>query len=292
MTETAPGDVPAPLAVEVACADDVGGREEQQDRVAVFHSDDEALLVVADGLGGHRDGARASAEVVATAEEVWQGLDRPFDSADTLLEHIRDRAHERIHSFGEGLPSPPMSTCALLYIAGRRAFWVHVGDSRLYHFRRGEVMSRTRDHSLAQVLYDRGEITETEMATRPEQAQLLSALGGEDVPHAESGGADLEAGDGFLLCSDGLWEVIRTEEMWEALVAGDLPAAAAGLAGLAAERGGPTGDNVAVALARLRDPQAEDTVGLMAGVGALLTAPIRLTRALNRRLRPKPKGGR
>jgi serine/threonine protein phosphatase PrpC len=236
---------------QTASAEAIGGREEQQDRAACYAAPDgsAALVAVADGMGGHRGGALAAQSVVDAAGSVWRdpsGRGTPRD----LLAGLCSAAHEAINAAGKAKGIQPHSTGVFLLVGPDRADWAHVGDSRLYRFANGRLVERTRDHSVVQLLVEMGEVEEGEMATHPTQNRLLRSLGGQETPEPDFGGAELGPDDSFLLCSDGLWETVTVEEMAAALSADDLDRAARMLVALAAERGGPMGDNVTVALAR------------------------------------------
>lgn len=231
------------------CAERIGGREEQQDSVGVFHSADGAacLLVVADGMGGHRGGSLASQTVLDVAEQNWASCDGAPEDPKQFLEELCQQAHIQVNLRGQEQGLEPHSTVVALLARGTEAFWVHVGDSRLYHFRDTEFLGRTRDHSMVQVLVEAGEVSEEEMATHPDQNKLLRSIGGEDPPKTTHESSALEPQDRFLLCSDGFWEQISTEEMAAGLRAKNLDASLASLVETAAQRGGAKGDNVAVA---------------------------------------------
>lgn len=235
---------------KVATADAIGGRAEQQDRVGAWQDtgNDAVLAVVADGVGGHRGGAQAAQIVLDTASEFWSRSPRPVAWPHDLLTEICLAAHERINAAGDGSDSDPASTCAILYADDKLAAWAHVGDSRIYHFREGKPVGRTKDHSVVQLLLDQGEIAESEMASHPDQNLILQSLGGDRAPKVSFDQVSIQPGDGFVLCSDGLWEMMQAGEMGAALSQQDLPAAALALAGEAARRGGARGDNVSIAM--------------------------------------------
>jgi len=236
---------------QAAKAAAIGGRKEQQDRVDLFEARDgsERMLALADGMGGHSGGALASETVVTTARELWQKhLIKP-KAADLLLSSIIEVAHQRINALGEEKGLSPRSTVVLLHLTDDMAHWTHVGDSRLYRFRGGDLLDRTHDHSVVQMLVDMGKVAEQEMATHPDQNRLTQSLGGDKDPEPESSAAEIAVDDGFLLCSDGLWEQIPVEEMAKALEAASLSVEAKKLVRLAEKRGGPEGDNVTLAMA-------------------------------------------
>lgn len=238
---------------QTAAADHVGGRAEQQDRTALFETPDNEthLLVVADGMGGHQGGALAAQTVVHTAELLWMqyGNGIEIKQPANFLYALLTQAHQAINQVGEANGLNPHSTCIALFLRGNKAWWSHAGDSRLYHFRAGEMFQRTRDHSLVQVWVDMGRITEEEMATHEDQGCLLKGLGGDEALELECFEEELKAGDAFLLCSDGLWEQLRPDEMYAYFSTTALDKAAANMVETAVKRGGITGDNVAVALA-------------------------------------------
>lgn len=238
-----------------AKADDIGGRGDQQDRVEIFEAADggQAMLVLADGMGGHAGGELAAQAVVDVVRESWRRhLDEP-GQPEGLLGAIVAGAHQRINQVGEKHGLAPRSTIVVLYLAGGQARWAHVGDSRLYLFRGGAAHARTHDHSVVQMLVDMGKVEEDEMGDHPDQNRLTQSLGGDQEPKADFGASEVAAGDGFVLCSDGLWENASEDEMAATAKAGSLAEAARELAKLAAQRGGKEGDNVAIAIARIED---------------------------------------
>ncbi|SEH07858.1 PP2C family protein-serine/threonine phosphatase [Candidatus Venteria ishoeyi] len=192
------------------------GREEQQDAVDCFYTEDKQrfLLVVADGMGGHKGGRLASAAVLETASEVWmESLQGMPNDPQAVLQDLCERAHKRINQVGKMHDLSPRSTVVLLYVDKDYAWWAHVGDSRLYHFRHEKLLFRTKDHSVVQMLVGLEQISEAEMANHPDQGRLLRWLGGEQFKGAEFGESALIPGDCFVLCSDGLWEYVDTDKM-------------------------------------------------------------------------------
>ncbi|MHA1536874.1 MAG: PP2C family protein-serine/threonine phosphatase [Alphaproteobacteria bacterium] len=246
---------------QTAKAEHIGGRDEQQDRVEILAAADgsQALLVLADGMGGHAGGEMAAQAAIDIAGECWRRqLDKPSEPPEFLAAVVAG-AHARINEVGEQHGLTPRATIVALHLAGGRASWVHVGDSRLYRFAAAAANSadaaveRTHDHSVVQMLVDMGKVEEHEMGDHPDQNRLTRSLGGEPEPKADIGGCDLAAGDAFVLCSDGLWENASEDEMSKSARARELGPAARDLASLAAKRGGRAGDNVAIAIARIED---------------------------------------
>lgn len=232
-------------------ASDIGERDEQQDRVGIIASENsnEYLIVVADGMGGYQGGALAAQAVVDSANQFFDSM----TATDPLaaLETLCARAHQAITDVDEKNGSPPGSTCVLLYLSSVGAYWAHVGDSRLYHLRLGKIMTRTLDHSMIQLLVSQGRMTEAEMTTSQVNGQLYMRLGGEQQPKPDLGSAEVQEGDIFMLCSDGFWESINTDEVSTVLSKSGLEAGAEMLVRMARERGSNGGDNITLALAQL-----------------------------------------
>lgn len=227
-----------------------GGRSEQEDRWGVFITPDRQglLAVVADGLGGHQDGALGAQATIDAAGRFLQ------EQADLL----RRRPAEALtllcaqsHASIIALSPSAHSTIVALWLLDDQAHWMHVGDSRLYHLRAGRRLLRTRDHSAAQVLFELGEISEAELAAHPDQGRLYRSLGMEEAPRPTLGAGRVQANDVFALCSDGLWQHIGERELWKATAGSvDLTTAAQQLVDRAAARGGLEADNATLVLAR------------------------------------------
>lgn len=231
-----------------------GGRHEQQDRWGVFQSPDQEglLAIVADGMGGHLDGALGAQTVIDVARAFAQNsLDALRANPPDALNRLCCRMHEAINRHSE----TARSTLVMVWLDRGQAHWLNIGDSRLYHFRRGRRLMRTRDHSAVQLLMDLGEIDESEMASHPAQNRLYRCLGGTEAPKPDTGHFSVQAGDLLALCSDGVWEYVTEPELWDAAIASGPAAAARTLARQAVERGGATADNATLILLRM-DPDS------------------------------------
>ena len=233
---------------DAACHSDIGGREEQQDRVAIFTRAEAALLVLADGMGGHEGGALAAQAVIDVAREQFDTVRRC--TARELLVATVEGAHERINGIGAERGIQPRTTCVLLHLTATEAHWAHVGDSRLYRFDNARFIDRTIDHSVVELMRLQGRISEEEMKTHPDQNRLYAALGGERQPEMETGCAPIRECDGFLLASDGLWENIGEGRLAAIFKSRELPAALHHLVAQAKAAGGADCDNVSVAAVR------------------------------------------
>ncbi|MGW4626867.1 MerR family transcriptional regulator [Streptomyces rubiginosohelvolus] len=242
------------LAIRCAALTDIGVvRTANQD--AAFAGP--RLLAVADGFG--EGGAEASAAAIEALKPSTWGRDGALSAADLLnaLEDTADSAARAVRDAVASCADPDGSgtTLTAMLWTGSRLGLVHIGDSRAYLLRRGELFRITHDHSLVQSMLDDGSLSPEEAASHPGPALLLKALVGEARPAAVAVAcrADVRlrevlAGDRYLLCSDGLSAVVEAADLRAAVVAADDPQEAVRrLAGLAREAGGP--DNVACVVA-------------------------------------------
>jgi serine/threonine protein phosphatase PrpC len=161
----------------------------------------------------------------------------------------------------------------VLYLNGPEAYWAHVGDSRLYHFRKGKLINRTQDHSVAQLMVAQGRLKETDAATSVLQNQLYMRLGGNELPEPDFGASEVEADDLFMLCSDGFWSHVEPDEVLSSLEGIPIDNEGADhLVTLARERGGATGDNISLALIKWIPGRVEAGTGVLARVLGLMRA--------------------
>jgi len=232
-----------------------GGRDTQQDDLVCLHDPETQtyLLVLADGMGGDGAGELASQGVIEIARRLWEQGTWRRQPTSLFLESLCQAAHAELCRRRQGLVNgAPHSTIVALLIKGERIAWAHVGDSRLYRFHGRRCMGRTEDHSLAQLKYRRGEISEHELATHVDQQQLLRGLGGADALEVEHGSGDLRRGSAFVLCSDGAWTQLKDEELGRFAQRRDQQEAVREAIHLAVERGGAGGDNVSLIFVRPR----------------------------------------
>jgi PPM family protein phosphatase len=198
-----------------------GPRQYNQDRLAYSYSKDALLLVLADGMGGHRNGEIAAQLAVKTLTDAFQRLAVPTLSspAKFLIENIQ-QVHDMIENVtqAEDLIESPRTTIVAAIIQRGYLYCAHVGDSRLYHFRGGHLLFRTEDHSVVQSLYKKGMITKEEMATHPYKNKIYNCLGGETPPQIDLADRhELMEGDTVILCTDGVWGVISDQQIKEIL---------------------------------------------------------------------------
>ena len=244
-----------PLSVETCAAMHLGDRVEQQDRVTIIpHPTRPGCLmaVLADGMGGHSGGAIAAEQVILKAKQNFSAFAPTSENPQEFLKDVISDAHVVIKLTRFTSEQDPHSTAVVLMLRLGHADWAHCGDSRLYHFRHGRLISRTQDHSLVGELVRAGTITAEQAETHPQRNLLLCCLGAEREPKIEFGGTPaVEAGDAFLLCSDGLWAYFSDEELGRTLNDLDARSAAKVLISAARERAQGAGDNLSVAIIKI-----------------------------------------
>lgn len=240
-----------------------GKRANNEDRLAHCYSRDSLLMVVADGMGGHYFGEVAAQIAVQTLSESFQrqGTTRIRDPF-LFLQTGMLSAHSAILDFAgtHHLEDSPRTTCVACLVQNNVAYWAHVGDSRLYHLRKGRVLAQTRDHSRVRLLLDQGVITEAEALNHPDKNKVYSCLGGTQMPEIEfSRKTPLEAGDVLIACTDGVWGVIDGERIAKALNGANLMVAVPMLMNQAEIESGPHGDNLSAVVIRWEDNYVEAT---------------------------------
>jgi len=222
-----------------------GARGYNEDRIG-YASRCAGYWALADGLGGHAGGARA---VEIGVEPGLASLEQSSAPRleDRLKQAVSDaHAHIRAQQKTEAGHAGMRTTLVLLGIGTDDVAWAHTGDSRLYRFRDGKLVWRTRDHSVVQLLVSAGEIAENEMTRHPERSRLISCLGGDNslLISAKGAGAPPRPGDVLLLASDGLWEHFEGWQLEAALARSKTPEALLShLAGLVGDAMHPTQDN-------------------------------------------------
>ncbi len=233
-----------------------GDRTVNQDYLAHIVNDDYGLFIVADGLGGHHAGEKASQffcqgmlHCAKTYSKKMQ--DNP---SEVLLEWI-DQAidHMKVLFNGDETASKAYTTCAILYLDKERALTAHCGDSRVYRMNPHEILWRTRDHSIPQDLLEAGLITEPELATHPDQNQLTRSINVNKLhPIDVQMFPPIKKDETFLLCSDGFWESVRPAEILQLADLKSNKEKLAKLGRLSVYRAMGRSDNVTVIMLRCR----------------------------------------
>jgi len=192
------------------------------------------LYMVADGMGGHVDGERASSLAIQAASRVLLQkffdpltLEPPFPSGksvETLLNQAMQAAQMAVL---EGVPGGG-STLTLALVLERQVYYAHVGDTRLYLYTHsGGLQALTKDHSVARRLVDLGQLNAAEAQVNPLRNSLFRALGQGEGFSADFGEVTIEAPAKLLLCSDGLWGTLPEDTLVKSLQAELLPVDAA-----------------------------------------------------------------
>lgn len=228
------------LTVRYAVRSDIGLKRADNEDAAYAGG---RLLAIADGMGGHAAGEVASAAVISALRP----LDTQVPSGELLnaLGHAVQRAEGTLREMVAANPSlrGMGTTVTALLRSGSRIGLAHIGDTRAYLVRGGEVFQITRDHTVVQSMLDSGTITPTEASSHPQRFLLLQALDGEHDFSPDLQLHEARAGDRYLLSSDGLHACVCAEAIARVLVGvADPDQAAEDLIKLAMDGGGP--DNV------------------------------------------------
>ncbi|MDH5344629.1 MAG: protein phosphatase 2C domain-containing protein [Gammaproteobacteria bacterium] len=207
------------MKIEYAKVSALGDRQDNQDRGAVVVSENAALMMVFDGMGGHADGALAAEVGMKTVQEKFTSAKLPILDPQGFLYMALSQAHDEVVKLGvnHAVDFRPRATCAVCLVQESGAWWAHIGDSRIYHMRAGDVLSRSRDHSHVEVLIQEGAISEEEALDHPMRNFVECCIGG-DTPVPDMSitrKSALEEGDVLLACSDGLWSGMNDDEIAE-----------------------------------------------------------------------------
>jgi protein phosphatase len=193
------------------------GRVRRENQDSSGHFPDRNLFVVADGMGGHKGGKQASEIAVATiAERLVAAPDSGelADRTERLVEAVRD-ANRRIVERGarESDLNRMGTTLVALLLQEDEGTIVHVGDSRAYRLRDGELAQLTTDHTLVADLLRANEISEAEVSTHPYRHVLTRALGAAEDVAADVSRLEVRRGDVYVLCSDGVSGMLSQSEI-------------------------------------------------------------------------------
>ena len=215
-------------------------RSSNQDSVILGQN----LYGVADGMGGHQAGDIASR---MTAELLTASLKGLVPRTDTFLEIVRDiNARVYARQKEDAALSGMGTTLTALWEADDAVLTAHVGDSRAYLLRGGELRQVTEDHSMVAEMVRQGLITEEEASIHPYRHVITRAIGTDENVEPDILVSEKQAGDRWLICSDGLTNCVTDAEIREHLLRYDLPEAADRLLLLALENGG--NDNITLVI--------------------------------------------
>lgn len=213
------------MQIEYAKVSALGDRQDNQDRAAVVVSEDAALMLVFDGMGGHSDGARAAETGLQVVQDLFMNATQPIFDPQGFLYMALSQAHDEVVCLGQDVEVDfrPRATCAICLVQEGGSFWAHIGDSRIYQIRDRAVLTRSRDHSHVEVLIQEGAISEEEALDHPMRNFVECCIGGDAaVPDMSiTNRKSLAAGDVLLACSDGLWSGLSDDDVANIGEAGD-----------------------------------------------------------------------
>src|SRR5579884_2735776 len=230
---------------EATCKTDTGRQRRENEDSAYVRG---PVFVVADGMGGAQAGEVASRIAIETFEQGLSGSGTPESRLAELVHDANQRIYDR--SRAEHGRAGMGTTLTAAYLSDRHLCIAHVGDSRAYLLRSGELTRLTQDHSLVDELVRQGKLTEAQAAEHPQRSIITRALGPEPEVEVDTFTYPMKVGDVVLLCSDGLTSMVSEDRVAEVmLAAATLQEAADRLIDEANEAGGR--DNITVVLCRL-----------------------------------------
>lgn len=246
--------------MEISILTDVGQkRTNNQDYVNHYvNRAGRTMIILADGMGGHRAGNIASEMAVTDLGIAW--VDTQIDTINEVREwfaYFLEVENQKIHQMGQDEAYRGMgTTLEALAIIDNQAIYAHIGDSRIGLVRGEEYYQLTSDHSLVNELLKAGQLTPEEAESHPQKNIITQSIGQKDEVQPDFGMVTLEAGDYILLNSDGLTNMISGSEISD-IVNSDIPLAdkTATLIRFANNAGGI--DNITVALVSINEEAAE-----------------------------------
>ncbi len=245
--------------MEISLLTDVGQkRTNNQDYVNSYvNRAGRTMIILADGMGGHRAGNIASEMAVTDLGIAW--VDTQIDTVNEVREWFANNLeieNQKIHQLGQDDAYKGMgTTLEAVAIIGNQAIYAHIGDSRIGLIRGEEYHQLTSDHSLVNELLKAGQLTPEEAASHPQKNIITQSIGQKDEIQPDFGMITLEPGDYLLLNSDGLTNMISGSEICD-IVTSDIPLAdkTATLVRFANNAGGL--DNITVALVSMNEEDA------------------------------------
>ncbi len=257
------GSGPNSYPVEGCVLTDVGCvRDENQDSVLLVRggcgSAGEplgSLLIVADGMGGHRGGSTASRTAVECIRDYYTA--HCHGTPQSVLAGAVRAANQAIQALAARHPEYQGmgTTVSVLLLQGDRAFVAHVGDSRIYRLRDGQLQQLTQDHTVVAEMLQAGLISAEQARAHPDRNLISRAVGTRPQVEAQVGAmeGEIRPGDRFLACSDGLHDLVREDELAATLASREAYAACVSLIEMAKARSGH--DNISVGILEVASPR-------------------------------------
>ncbi len=241
------------LQIEIGSHSDKGKvRKINEDNFGSFEGNYGNLLIVCDGMGGHKGGEIASRLAVETIKNYFESLKNSFNPGDELFNSIQKANSTLIDTAKKNPELQDMgSTVVLILLQNNKAYTANLGDSRIYFCRDGKINQLTKDHSLVQQMVDSRMISEEEAKIHPQKNIITKSLGIELKAEPDISEAILvENGDTFILCSDGLTSFVNEKEILDVVTKNQVQTAANSLVELANKRGGD--DNITIQIAKIK----------------------------------------
>ncbi len=244
----------------------LGNRSNNEDRSTILYRASYILMVLADGMGGHKGGEIAAQTTIDTFRTVFNNIKLPINNSRSFLQQLLQLSHQAIQERCCQQVDLPRTTCVCCLIDKNQAIWAHSGDSRLYIIRDDHIQYRTIDHSYVEDMLQQKTLTAQEAAVHPMRNYVTASLGGSNKkPYFSiSETITLKANDIILLCSDGLWSAFNDKEIVSLLQTNSsqpiLEEAVDQLTNLADKKTYPHSDNTTVIAIKIKDPTPPDKV--------------------------------
>ena len=242
-----------------SAAESHAGKVRAVNEDAVLNRRDLGLWAVADGMGGHVAGAEASRLVVETLEST-----SPSNDLQVFSSHIKDALHKANHSLVEkGVEEGNRisgSTAAVFLSVANKAAVVWVGDSRIYRYRQGQLSQLSRDHSQLEEWIAKGLVDSKDAKNHSYSNIITRAIGAEKQLEPDEKVLEVEPGDKYLICSDGLYNEVTDDELSRLLATDHCTFAAKQLLELALDRGARDNVSLVIAHARSEDDKEAKTL--------------------------------
>lgn len=194
------------------------GSVRQHNEDSYDYDSDKGIFVIADGMGGHLRGEVASDMAVKTVmSELTSAVSTEGTGIMSDIERSMQAANQSVytyamnHSDHQGMGT----TLSVVHFVGNRAYFGHVGDSRIYLFRDGEVTRLTKDHTMVEELVDTGTISSEQAKTHPKKNVLVKALGTQEELDVDTGQTEVKSGNIIILMTDGVYEYVEEEYLAE-----------------------------------------------------------------------------
>ena len=209
------------MELKISVLSKPGGRAVNQDAYGVWSTPGACFCVISDGAGGHPGGEVASKLAVKGVLDWF--YQTPDASADAIAAALNSANEAIVDEQRRSSKLSDMRATILVLAVDTvqaTARWGHIGDTRLYCFRRERIVAQTRDHSVVQTMVEAGYLEPQDLRASPSRNALLAALGDAEIfePSIETAQFPVRHGDIFLLCTDGFWEYIDEAQMEQLLV--------------------------------------------------------------------------